>query len=84
MKDIIFKLRNGKDYYILEEIFYNNKKYALATEYYSERNEINEEQFVIMEVKIINDELIVDEIYDDNIAEEVATLFKNKIQKNEE
>lgn len=82
MKDIILKLKNGKDYYILEELSHNNKKYALATECNLEKDEINEEELVVMEVKVIDDDLIVDEIYDDNIADEVVMLFKEKIQNN--
>ena len=82
MKDMIFKLKNGKDYYILEELSHNNQKYALATECNLEKDEINEEELVVMEVKVIDDNLIVDEIQDDNIAEEVITLFKEKIQNN--
>ena len=82
MKDMIFKLKNGKDYYILEELSHNNQKYALAIECNLEKDEINEEELVVMEVKVIDDNLIVDEIQDDNIAEEVITLFQEKIQNN--
>lgn len=82
MKDMILKLKNGKDYYVLEEIEHDNKKYALVTECNLEKDEINEEELVVMEVKVINDELIVDEIYDDNIAEEVVMLFREKFQNN--
>ena len=42
---------------------------------------LNENEFVIMEVKVINDELVVDEIYDDKVAEEVTLLFKKKFQE---
>ena len=82
MKDKILKLKNGKDYYVLEELAHNNKKYALATECNLEKEEINEEELVVMEVKVIDDNLIIDEIYDDNIVEEVIILFKEKIQNN--
>lgn len=80
MKDIILKLKNNKDYYILEELSHNNKKYVLATEYNSEKEKLNENNLVIMEVKLVNDELIVDEINNDIEAEEVTLLFKKKIQ----
>lgn len=84
MKNLILKLKNGKDYYIIEEILHNNKKYALATEYNSEKNIINEEELVIMEVKVIDKDLIVDEIHDDKIAEEVSIAFTEKLQKKNE
>ena len=42
MKDMIFKLKNGKDYYILEELSHNNQKYALAIECNLEKDEIND------------------------------------------
>lgn len=82
MKDKIFKLRNGKDYYILEEILHNSKKYALAVECNLDKDEINEDELVVMEVKIVDCKLIVDEIYDDSVAEEVVMIFKNKIQNS--
>ena len=82
MKGTILKLRNGKDYYVFEELTHNNKKYALATECNLEKDEVNEEELVVMEVKLINDELVVDEIYDDNEAMEVVALLRDKIQNN--
>ena len=82
MKDMILKLKNGKDYYVLEELSHNNKKYALATECNLEKDEINEEELVVMEVKVIDDDLIVNEISDDNVAEEVVMLFRDKFQNN--
>lgn len=82
MKNMILKLKNEKDYYILEEISHNNKKYVLATECNLEKDEINEEELVVMEVKFIDDNLIVDEIHDDNVADEVIILFKEKFRNN--
>ena len=35
-----------------------------------------------LEVKLINDELVVDEIYDDSEAMEVVALLRDKIQNN--
>ena len=81
MKDTILKLANNKSYYILEELDYNNKKYAFASECDLGKETLNENEFVIMEVKLINDELVVDEIYDDKVAEEVTLLFKKKFQE---
>ena len=81
MKDAILKLANNKSYYILEELDYNNKKYAFASECNLEKETLNEDEFVVMEVKLINDELVVDEIYDDKVAEEVTLLFKKKFQE---
>lgn len=84
MKDMIIKLKNGKDYYVLDKLLYNDKEYILVVLCDLEKDDINEEELIIMEVKVNNDELIVDEIYDDNLAQEVATLFKQKIQNTEE
>ena len=84
MKGIILKLRDGKDYYVLEEIIYDNKKYVLAAFCDLNDDYINDDELVVMEVKVINDELVVDEIYDDNIAHVVVRLFREKMQNNED
>lgn len=84
MKGKILKLKTGVSYYILEELLHNNKKYALGAECDLEKDNINEDELVVMEIKLLDNELIIDEIYDDNIAMEVTRLFQEKIQKSEE
>lgn len=82
MKDIVLRLRNGNDYYVLEETLYNNKKYLFAVLCDLNNDYFNYDEFVIMEVKLIDDKLVVDEVYNDNIAQVLVRLFKDKIQNN--
>lgn len=82
MKDTILKLKNNKYYYILEELSYNNKKYAFATEYNPTEETVNEEEFIVMEIKLKDDKIVIDKIHDDNLTEEVTMLFRDKFQNN--
>lgn len=82
MKDSILKLKDDKEYYVLEEIIYDNRNFVLAVECNLEKDEIKEDYLIMMEIKIINDNLVVDEINDDVLADKVAMAFKVKYQNN--
>ena len=69
VKDKIIELENGINYYILEETSYNDRKYVLAAVCDLEKDDLNTEDFIIMEIKIVDNNLMTANIEDDNLAE---------------
>ncbi len=84
MKDKIISLKNGDSYYIIDEIDYLGKKYAYGIPCNLKNESLNEETAIIMELKTEQNQIIVDEIYDDEIALEVLKLFQKKFQEKQE
>lgn len=92
MKDKIIDLDSGASYVILDEIMYNNKKYALAAGYDKEKHDFIENNLFIVEIKLVNDDIIVNEVDDeelatklgDLLAEKIGNSFAEKIQNSEE
>lgn len=81
IKDKIIELENGTNYYILDDIAYKEKKYVLAAECDSKNDSINENKYIVMELKINNNELFIVNIEDDNIANIVTRLLIEKVRK---
>lgn len=81
IKDKIVELENGTNYYILEDITYNNKKYVLCAMCDLKNDILESEDYVVMELEIKNSELFINNIEDDNIALEVSKLLIEKVRK---
>ena len=82
IKDKIIELIGGINYYILEELSYNNKKYILAVECDLEKDELNNEKYLVMEIKLKNNNLITSTIEDNNLAKTVTNMLLEKINNN--
>lgn len=82
MKDKIIKLHNGKDYYMLEEIKYDGKKYVLAAQCDLKEDTINERELFLMQIRMDQDHLIAEEVSDDTLANAVINEFQKKFQEN--
>lgn len=82
MKDKIIELKNGINYYVLEELVYNNKKYIFGAECDLEKDTIKENDFIVMEVTLKDNELVLDDITDDNIAQIVTNMFMDKFRNS--
>lgn len=82
VKDKVIQMDNGKDYYVLEEVEYNNKKYILTLECNLEQDTINEEDYLVMQLDIKNEDLHIKKITDNNIATIVTTMLLNKIKNS--
>lgn len=81
IKDRIIELENGTNYYILDDIAYMQKKYVLAAECDLENDSVNEDKYIVMELKINNNELFIVNIEDDNLANIVTKLLIEKVKK---
>ena len=78
VKDKIIELDNGVSYYILEELSHNDKKYILAAECDLEKDEINTEDYLIIEIAIEGENLVTKKIEDEVIAQEITKLLIEK------
>ncbi len=85
MKGKIIELNDGLEYYILDELDYNNKKYIFTSLYNKEQETIDESNFVVVETKINEDKLIINDINDQNEAAIISNMFLEKMasQPNE-
>lgn len=80
MKDSVINLSTGVSYYVLEEVIHNDRKFLLGAQCDLDSDNINTEELFLMEAKGTGDNLVVDEIYDDDLAKEVTILLMNKFQ----
>ena len=78
IRDKIIELENGVNYYILEELTYNNKKYALAVECDLEKEEMNDDKYIVMEIKLDNNNLTTAYIEDDKAAAIISKMLLDK------
>jgi len=81
VKDKVIEMENGHNYYILEEVEYNNKKYVLSLECDLENDKIDKENYYVMEFSIVNNDIVVKNIEDDEVAKIVASMLFDKIKK---
>ena len=82
IKDKIIELENGSNYYILEDINYNQKKYVLAALCDLENDEIDEDNYIILEVNVNNNDLFTSHIIDEKTIETVTKLLIDKVKKD--
>lgn len=81
MKNSLIDLKNGSSFYVLEDIMYNNKNYALAVSI--NEDDTNKMNVVVLEYYFENGQIMVNEIADDSIAKTVTELLQKKLQSNE-
>lgn len=82
IKDRIIELENGANYYIIEDITYMEKKYVMAAECDLEKDSVNEDKYIIMEISIKNNELYINNIENDELTKKVTKLLLEKIRKS--
>lgn len=82
MKGKILELNDGIEYYVLDELDYNNKKYVFTSPYNQKNETIDEENFLVVEIKINKDKLIVNDINDSNEALNISNMFLEKMAAN--
>lgn len=82
IKDKIIELNNGINYYILDEISYNNKKYILAAECDLEQDKLKEENYIVAEIKVEGADLVTAHIEDKEVAQTVTKMLIEKVRNN--
>ena len=81
LKDRVIELKDGVGYYVFEETELNGKKYILAAVCDVEKDEINEDEFVVKEVGFVNGGLVTRSIDNDNLAVNVTKTLIEKFRK---
>lgn len=82
MKDKVISLNTGQDYYILEELDYNNRKFALGSKCDLEHDTINEDELELFEIIINEGDLAIVEVRDDDLAKIVTNNILEKIRNS--
>lgn len=80
MKDKVIKV-GTENYYVLDELEYKGKKYIYCIECDKTVEEVTE-NYLVLEVRVQNEDLIVDNINDYEIQSVVNNLFLARIQLN--
>lgn len=80
LKDRVIQLEANKSYYVYEEVDFNNKKYILTSECDVDKDLVNDEEFLVMEVILEDGDLTIKHVNDDKVAETVTALLLSKMQ----
>ena len=78
LKDKVIKLNNNQEYYILEELNYENRKYILAAMCKLDDDEMDTENLIVKEIEYNNDELIIVDIEDQKKVEFISKMLITK------
>lgn len=82
VKDKIIQMDNGKCYYVLEDVEYNGKKYILSLECDLDKDAVNEEDYFVMELSMVDGELAIKRVEDDNISKIVIAMLLNNVKND--
>lgn len=82
MKDKIITLQDNKEYYILEELDYENNKYVLCSQCDLKTDSINENELSLFKINLKDDNLIINDVPDDNLANLVTNKILEKIRNS--
>lgn len=81
MKDKVIEIGNQDNIYVVEELDYQNKKYILGAKCDLEKDEVEKDELVLMEVSFKDGELVVKDV-DDEMAVTVTELIQQKMRAN--
>ena len=83
MKDKLVRLEDGLEYYILEDITVDKKKYCIAIQVNEEHEDVMD-KFIICEAKLINGNVFLDDINNIDDKERISNLLLYKMEKNKQ
>lgn len=81
MKDKVIEIGNQDNIYVVEELDYQNKKYILGAKCDLEKDEVQKDELVLMEVLFKDGELVVKDV-DDEMTVTVTELIQQKMRAN--
>lgn len=82
MKDKVISLDTGEDYYIFEELDYNDRKFALGAKCDLDKDTLNDEELEVLEISVNDGELVIIEVSDDDLARDVTERILSKIRNS--
>lgn len=81
MMDKVIRLKDGLEYYVIDQIIEEDKIYLFAIQVDSKSEEVTD-KCIVCEVKFKNHDLVVDNISDLNEQERINDIFISRIKKN--
>ena len=81
MIDKVIEIGNQDNIYVIEELDYQNKKYILGAKCDLEKDAVEKDELVLMEVSFKDGELVVKDV-DDEMAVTVTELIQQKMRAN--
>lgn len=82
IKGMIFTIESGESYYVVEELEYENHKYALGLQCDLETDQvINQNELVLFEV-VAGDELELRPVDDEKFADKIASMIVEKMRRD--
>ena len=81
MKGKVIKVNEMGDFYIVEELDYQDKKYVLCHSLDEEPKSDTEVELALFEVTIKDNDLVLDNV-EDETAQIVTSIIKEKIEQN--
>lgn len=82
MKDRIVELDNGTQYYIVEELNDNGKKYVLLSKCDLKKDYISVEELEVKEAVMTDDGINIQNIRNENMLEELTVRLIAKYREN--
>lgn len=79
VKDNVITMENGQSYYIIEDVEYKGKKYVLSVECNLDLDIVNEDDYLIMELQLIDNDLVIKNVNDIEIAKIVSNMLLSKV-----
>ena len=82
LKNKIITLNDNQEYYVLEELDDPQKKYVFLSLYHQEDESIDEDNYLVVELKLENANLTFCDIEDQEEAERISTMFLEKMKND--
>ena len=82
LKNKIITLNDKQEYYVLDELENNNKKYLFLSLYHQNDESIDEDKFLVIELKLENSNLTFHNIENQEEAERISAMFLEKMKND--
>lgn len=82
LKNKIIVLDDNKEYYVLDELEYNYKNYLFLSLYHSNDESIDEDKFLVIELRLENSNLTFHNIENQEEAERISVMFLEKMKND--
>lgn len=80
LKNKIITLNDKQEYYVLDELENNNKKYLFLSLYHQNDESIDEDKFLVIELRLENSNLTFHNIENQEEAERISAMFLEKMK----
>lgn len=80
MKNKVIELNGQENYYVIEELEYNNKKYIMCSKTKEAMDQIDTKNVYVCEVDLMNDNIVVKDIENQEEAFHITKMLIDKVQ----